>query len=306
LDNIPKENFFMMNTSVDFYDPFFLEKLKNLHIVTKKLFHGRQKGKRKSLKKGTSLEFSDFRRYSPGDDFRFIDWTIHARLQRYMIRSFWDETNITVYVLIDTSMSMGFGKPDKLSYAKKLAASFASVALSNHDRISIAGFADTINDKIFSVTGEKQLSRCFNLLQKLEFSGETDFKSSMSKISQMTREPGIVIILSDLLYYSGYKDGLLRLLKQGHEVNLIKLNSQSEKIEDYSGDLRLYDSETGEYLDILVNHDLIDAVNKEKELYHKKIERFCKSAKIAFFETDTSIAFDEFVLKYFKTQLLRK
>ena len=295
-----------MNTGVDFYNPFFLEKLKNLHIVTKKLFHGRQKGKRKSLKKGSSLEFSDFRRYAPGDDFRFIDWTIHARLQRYMIRSFWDETNITVYVFIDQSMSMGFSEPDKLSYAKKIAASLASVVLSNHDRISIAGFSNTINENIFSLSGENQLFRCFDLLQKLDFSGRTDFNASMLEISQTTREPGIVIILSDLLYSSGYKDGLLRLLKQGHEVNLIKINGQIENFADCSGDLRLYDSETGQYLDIRPNDDLITAVNNERQLYTENIKQFCKSARIIFFETDTDIPFDEFVLKYFKTQLLNK
>ncbi|MCD6461052.1 DUF58 domain-containing protein [bacterium] len=295
-----------MIKNIDFYDPFFLEKLKDLHIIAKKLFQGRQKGKRKSLKKGSSLEFSDFRRYAPGDDFRFIDWTIHARLKRYMIRSFWDETNISVYILIDTSMSMGFGSPSKLTYAKKISACLASTALSNHDKISITGFSDTVSGKISLLTGKKQLIYCFGFLQKLKSGGKSDFKTSMKKISQFSHEQAIVIILSDLLYPDGYKEGLISLLKQGHEVHLIKINAQPEFSKNSAENLRLYDSETGEHMEVFLNDELIKALEKEKKAHTENIKNFCRFSKILFFETDTNIEFDKFVLKYFKSQLFIK
>ena len=103
-------------------DPQFLHRLEQLELVSRKIFMGRMKGERRSKRKGQSVEFADFRNYSIGDDLRFLDWNLYARLDRLFLRVFMEEEDLHFYVLIDNSLSMDFGTPSKLHYAKQVAA----------------------------------------------------------------------------------------------------------------------------------------------------------------------------------------
>src|ERR671929_1541031 len=103
--------------------PDLMGQLERLELVTRKVFRGRMKGERRSKRKGQSVEFADFRQYVPGDDLRFIDWNLFARLERLYLKLFLEEEDLHFYALIDTSSSMDFGEPTKLQYARQLAAS---------------------------------------------------------------------------------------------------------------------------------------------------------------------------------------
>src|SRR5246127_2019445 len=102
--------------------PDFLARLEQLELVSRKIFLGRMKGERRSKKKGQSVEFADYRNYVVGDDLRFLDWNADARLDRLFLRLFMEEEDLHFYVLIDNSLSMDFGTPSKLLYAKQIAA----------------------------------------------------------------------------------------------------------------------------------------------------------------------------------------
>src|SRR5213082_1180870 len=121
-------------------DPAFLARLEQLELVTKKIFQGRMKGERRSKRKGQSVEFADYRNYVIGDDLRFLDWNLYARLDRLFIRLFMEEEDLHVYVLIDNSLSMDFGTPTKLRFAKQVAAALAFIGLVNMDRVVIEAF----------------------------------------------------------------------------------------------------------------------------------------------------------------------
>ncbi len=105
--------------------------------MSRKIFRGRMKGERKSRRKGQSVEFADFRNYVPGDDLRFIDWNLYARLDRMFLKLFLEEEDLHFYALIDCSGSMDFGSPTKLHYAKQLAASLAFIGLCRADRVKV-------------------------------------------------------------------------------------------------------------------------------------------------------------------------
>src|SRR5260370_15330274 len=104
-------------------EPKFLARLEQLELVSRKIFLGRMKGERRSKKKGQSVEFADYRNYVVGDDLRFLDWNLYARLDRLFLRLFMEEEDLHFYLLIDNSLSMDFGTPTKLHYAKQVAAS---------------------------------------------------------------------------------------------------------------------------------------------------------------------------------------
>src|SRR5438067_13541239 len=114
--------------------PQLLAQLERLELVSRKVFRGRMKGERKSKRKGQSVEFADFRQYVPGDDLRFIDWNLFARLERLYLKLFLEEEDLHFYALVDTSASMDFGEPTKLQFAKQLAAGLGFIGLCRADR----------------------------------------------------------------------------------------------------------------------------------------------------------------------------
>src|SRR5437870_11432289 len=125
-------------------DPEFLARLEQLELVSRKIFLGRMKGERRSKKKGQSVEFADYRNYVKGDDLRFLDWNLYARLDRLFLRLFMEEEDLHFYVLVDNSLSMAFGTPTKLHYAKQVAAALGFIGLINLDRVMVEAFNDRL------------------------------------------------------------------------------------------------------------------------------------------------------------------
>src|SRR6266849_4287062 len=125
-------------------DPDFLARLEQLELVSRKIFMGRMKGERRSKRKGQSVEFADYRNYVIGDDLRHLDWNLFARLERLFIRLFMEEEDLHVYILVDNSLSMDFGKPTKLHYAKQVAAALGFIGLVNLDRVVVEVFNNRI------------------------------------------------------------------------------------------------------------------------------------------------------------------
>src|SRR5438477_5608768 len=123
-------------------DPQFLARLEQLELVSRKIFLGRMKGERRSRKKGQSVEFADYRNYVVGDDLRHLDWNLFGRLDKLFIRLFMEEEDLHFYVLIDNSLSMDFGNPTKLQYAKQVAAALGFIGLVNMDRVVVEAFND--------------------------------------------------------------------------------------------------------------------------------------------------------------------
>ena len=124
--------------------PEFLARLEQLELVSRKILLGRMKGERRSKRKGQSVEFADYRNYVIGDDLRFIDWNIYARLERLFLKLFLEEEDLSLYILVDVSKSCDFGTPNKAFYIKQVAAALAYVGLVNYNRVHILAVADGV------------------------------------------------------------------------------------------------------------------------------------------------------------------
>src|SRR5271170_7329445 len=160
-------------------DADFLTRLEQLELVSRKIFLGRMKGERRSKRKGQSVEFADYRNYVVGDDLRFLDWNLYARLDRLFLRLFMEEEDLHFYVLIDNSLSMDFGKPTKLHYAKQIAAALGFIGLCNLDRVVIEVFNDELTQSLPPMRGKKNLWRMLGFLDKLAPAGTSDMKQAM-------------------------------------------------------------------------------------------------------------------------------
>src|ERR1700710_1856689 len=136
-----------MPTPQTLLDPAFLKKLEALSLVSKRVFSGQTKGERRSTKRGSSVEFADFREYALGDDLRSVDWKAYGRLEKLFLKLFVEEEDLSLPLLIDTSGSMEFGTPlSKADYARRIAAALGYIALSEYDRVSVTGFSENLGD----------------------------------------------------------------------------------------------------------------------------------------------------------------
>src|SRR5580692_8276531 len=122
-------------------DPTFMAKLDQLDLLSRKLLSGKLKGERRSKRRGQSVEFADYRNYTAGDDLRFIDWNIYARLDKLFLKLFLEEEDLSLYILVDISKSTDFGEPNKAKYLKQVAAALGYVGLVNYNRVNICAMA---------------------------------------------------------------------------------------------------------------------------------------------------------------------
>src|SRR5436305_6717650 len=154
------------------------------------------KGERRSKRKGQSVEFADYRNYVKGDDLRFLDWNLYARLDRLFIRLFMEEEDLHFYVLIDSSMSMDFGKPSKLHYAKQVAAALAFVGLVNLDRVVVEAFDERLTHSLPAVRGRRSLWRVLRFLEDIQAGGGGTLREALRTFSVKSSGKGFVVLLS--------------------------------------------------------------------------------------------------------------
>jgi uncharacterized protein (DUF58 family) len=287
-------------SAMQLLDPDFLARLEQLELVSRKIFLGRMKGERRSKKKGQSVEFADYRNYVIGDDLRFLDWNLFARLDRLFIRLFMEEEDLHFYVLIDNSLSMDFGDPSKLLYAKKLAAALSFIGLVNMDRVVIEAFNNNLTQSLPAVRGKRSLWRVLDFLQKLAPAGPSDLKQSLRTFSIKSSGKGIVVLLSDFMDKGGYEEGLRYLVARQMDVYVIQILSQEEIDPEISGDLKLVDVEDDDEAEITVSAPLLKRYKQNLAAYRASLHEWCTRRGAAYMFTSNKVPFEKLVLSYLR------
>jgi uncharacterized protein (DUF58 family) len=280
-----------------FFDTDFLHKLERLHLIAKRLNWTAAKGEHAASRKGFSLEFSDYRRYQPGDDLRYVDWNVYRRLERLLVKVFTAEEEMNIYLLVDTSASMAEGNPVKLGYAKKVAASLGYIGLKNLDRVGGAAFSSRLNAPLTLGRGRKQILRLFDFLNTLSYAGETNLRAAIHTFTNLFPHPGLVVIVSDLFDPNGWRAALEELTAKRYQVLVIHLVDEREMQPKVRGDIALVDVESGRERKFLLDEDLVRRFQVELAGYLKDIETVCAGRQVDYLRTTTQVPFDEFVLK---------
>ena len=294
----------MSETTHGLLSPSFLNRLEQLELVSRKVFLGQMRGERRSPRQGISVEFSDYRNYVPGDDLRFIDWNIYGRLDRLFLKLFLEEEDLHVYLLLDTSQSMAFGAPEKLHYAKQIAAALGYIGLTRSDRVIIESVAGDSSLKMPPLRGKQQGLQMLEFLELLQTGGGTSLAQSLRDFSVRNSGRGIVVLISDLMDKDGYESGLRYLLAKQMDIYVIHLLSQEELNPDYQGDLRLVDSEDGDIAEITVNKPLVDRYKNHLKAYCDDIRNYCIRRAIFYLLTDNHIPMEKLILEYLRQRRL--
>jgi uncharacterized protein (DUF58 family) len=281
-------------------EPDFLVRLEQLELVSRKIFVGKMKGERLSKRKGQSVEFADYKNYVVGDDLRFLDWNLFARLDKLFIRLFLEEEDLHVYFLLDNSLSMDFGTPTKLRYAKQLAAALGFVGLVNSDRVVVEAFNDRLTQSMPPLRGRRSLWRMLNFLDKVEPAGPSDMAKSLRSFSLKCSGKGIVVVLSDFMDKGGYEEALRYLVARQMDVYAIQILSQEEIEPDVAGDLKLVDVEDDDVAEITVSRALLDRYKKNLAAYRAALYEFCTRRGVTCLFTSNRVPFETLVLTYLR------
>ena len=287
-------------------DPEFLHKLEQLELVSRKIFVGRMKGERKSKRRGSSVEFADHRNYSIGDDLRHIDWNVYGRLDKLFLKLFLEEEDLHFYTLLDTSLSMDFGDPTKLHYAKQVAAALSFVGLVNHDRVMIDTFSSGLSSGMPSIRGRAQMWRVVQYLDQLQASGSSNLTAAAKAFAIKHVGKGIVVVVSDFLDKHGYQDALRYLLARNMDIYVIHVLSREEVEPELAGDLRLVDAEDDDIAEISVSAPLLKRYKDNLNAFVGGLKDWCTKRGIAYIFTTNQNPFDKLILNYLRERGLVK
>src|SRR5947209_2511889 len=178
-------------------DPTFLKKLERLSLIAKRPFAGQMKGEKRSVMRGTSIEFADYREYTLGDDLRYVDWNTAARLEKMFLKLFVEEEDLYLALLLDTRKSMAYGTARKLHFALRVAAALGYISLSNYDRVGVQPYAATLSAPLPTQRGRGGVLPFFSYLEKVQPGGSTSFGTALRRFAATVRYKGVAVVLSD-------------------------------------------------------------------------------------------------------------
>lgn len=281
-------------------EPKLLAKLDTLEVLTHRVFRGRQKGERRSRKKGMSIEFADYRDYVRGDDTRHIDWNIFARLERLFIKLFLEEEDLAFYVITDASKSMDYGEPNKFEYARKLSAALGYVALKNQDKVGVTAFDTRGFEVVRPARGKGQLPKLLSAVAKMEVTDRTSLRDGIRDFVLRNTQPGIVVLISDFLDEYGFDEALKQFFYRNYEVYCVHLLSPEERDPSLAGHLELIDSETGERQEITLNEALKKQYQETVAAYCTEIRDWCVGRGMSYIAATTDQPIEVMLLSYLR------
>jgi uncharacterized protein (DUF58 family) len=282
-----------MNNKI--FDSEFLRKLDNIALSAKITMNEGSSGSRKSKAKGSSVEFSDFREYSIGDDFRRIDWNAYGRFDKLFVKLFMEEREALVNIFIDCSKSMDFGSPKKSFTALRLSGIFAFLALNNLDRVSMNSVKGSNLLQNPSVMGKNMFNRCLDYLGNIEFAGDTDLYSSIKKKNLQSR--GISIIISDFFTKGSLEEAIKYLLYKNQQVVLIHVLSPEELSPELYGQVKLLDSETGVSQNISITPAILKAYEKNLNTFIGGIKAFSSKFGVSYIQVSSEEKIEKIVFE---------
>jgi len=290
-----------MSTAEKYLKPEVINQIKRLDLRAQFIVKGFLQGLHASPFQGFSVEFSEHRKYTPGDEPKDIDWLVYAKTDKYYVKKFEAETNITGYLVMDSSRSMGYTYRQELTkfdYAICLAAALCYLMIYQQDPVGLLTFDRKIRNSLAPKARRKHLGDVLSMLAKLRPQGETDIANSLTQVAAMLRHASLVMIFSDLLAEPApVLEALYRLRHGGHDVILFHVLDEAEAEFPFNGMVELKDPETGQHLALDADgfrRDYLAEIEQFRETYRRE----CFHSRIDYVPLDTSMQFDKALTGY--------
>lgn len=278
------------------FDREFLARLETLEVISRRIRRGRFRGERRSVRRGSSVEFADHRPYGAGDDLRFLDWNLYARLDRLMTKLFHDEEDLAVHLILDRSRSMEFGDPSKILTAKRVAGAVGYVALLGMNRVELWSPGESGALELRNLRSPRSAARLLDVLETAPSGGNMGLGEELRRWVGVRRPRGVLLLVSDFLHADGSWEHLKAVARGGLEAHCVRVLSPEEVEPTLEGDLRLLDSETGTRVDVSVTPKLLERYEQARTRYDHRLSEFCRSRQISLATTTTQTPFEQVVL----------
>src|SRR6516164_425732 len=297
-----------MATAEKYLRPEIIRQVARLDLRAKFIVEGFLTGLHASPFQGFSVEFSEHRKYTPGDDVKDLDWTVYAKTGKYYLKKFRAETNMTGYLVLDLSKSMGYTfrqELTKFEYGICLAAALCYLMIHQQDPVGLIAFDQKIRQSLAPGSKRSQLGNVLSLLAKLKPEGVTDIEASLHQVASMIRHRSLVMIFSDLLADTApVLRALHRLRFSGHDIILFHVLDEAEALFPFDGMLKLEDNETREILEVdadAIKADYLEEVRNFQNGYKAE----CQRARIDYVPLHTGMPFDKALMSYLLSRQAR-
>jgi len=281
-------------------DSGFMARLDQLDVLSRKILAGKMKGERRSKRRGNSVEFADYRSYTVGDDLRFIDWNVYARLDKLFLKLFLEEEDLALHVLIDTSNSTNYGTPNKLRYMQKVAAALGYVGLVNYNRVTINSMAEGLTSSTGALRGRGRVAQMLDYVSKLKPSGAGNMAEACRRFALANRSKGVCVVLSDFFDKNGFENGLRYVAGGRYDLFAVQVLSPQEIEPDLQGDLKLVDLEDADTAEVSITQPLVAKYKSNLNAYCLTLRDFVTRRGGTYLFTSTAVPFDTLVLNYLR------
>ncbi len=286
-------------------DSRLMAKLDQVDVISRKIFAGKLQGERRSKRRGISVEFADYRHYVAGDDLRFVDWNIYARLDRLFLKMFLEEEDLSLLIVLDASASMDYGDPVKFDFCRRLAMALGYIGLANQNRVTLWTFGGAGGEveRLGNLRGRRRTQEMGSWLLSREPGGAAGFEEAMKTIALARQGKGVMLLLSDFLLKEGYEKGLRYLAGGGYDTFALQVLSPQEidpARGGLSGDLRLTDVEDGDVAEVTITPALLRRYKQTLDGYCGALREYCVRRDILHMTIDTSMDMDTLLLEYLR------
>jgi uncharacterized protein (DUF58 family) len=282
-------------------------RIKSLELRAKVVVEGFLSGLHRSPYHGFSVEFTEYRQYSPGDDLRYLDWKLYARSDRYYLKRFEDETNLRCYLLVDLSRSMGFGSLayDKATYAKTAAATIAYFLALQRDAVGLVTFDEAIKDYLPVRFRPGHMHRLMMCLEQAPAGKGTDLAAPLEQVAKTAVKRGMVVLLSDLLApIEAVETRLGYLRSRGHEVVVLRILDPAEIDFPFQDAALFHDVESGR--DLYVDPQIARERYRQRFAEHAAaIAQACNKLGVTFTELSTNRPLELALFDFLSSRLQR-
>jgi uncharacterized protein (DUF58 family) len=290
-----------LKQSRKYLDPIMLSKLSNMDLVARCVMEGMFTGMHPSPFHGFSVEYSEHRDYQPGDELKYVDWKMFGRSDKLYIKQFHQETNLTVYIMVDSSKSMAFASENSVSkfdYASFLASALSYLMLGQSDSVGLVTFSDKIDNMIPPRSRRTHLNQILSALEHNKPAGQTRLAEVIHTVANMTTRRGLVILISDMLddIDDVYK-GLAHLKYLNHDVLLLHTMDHQELYLEYEGLVQFEDMESKKTLRTFPQ-SVAKSYRQRVESFVHDVETTARKSGIDYCLLDTSLPLNKALISY--------
>jgi uncharacterized protein (DUF58 family) len=285
------------------FAPSFVRALESLTLAGRRVPSGRAAGQWRSRASGSSVEFADYRNYTPGDEFRRIDWNAYARLERLFVRLYRAEEDLGLTLVLDTSASMSWGRPPKARLAAQLAGALAFVALQGGDRATILTCSNgQVSQRLDHLRGQAAAWTAWRFLEQVQCGGETNLNAALGSTARQSLGAGLTVILTDLFSPRGYQQGIDALLGRRQDVVLIQVlaRDELEPPDELLGEWRLTDAEQQSPVEASISPGVLKAYRRLLRTFIDEADDFCRRRGLTFLQLRSDAPVADVVLRTFR------